>query len=142
MQKMHLYSKLSKITKIKGINRYFYYRRFGSAIGLYRNNLIWNYYRLLYCYKDVGRQFNLKLPFLKGKNFSPFLMNIRYFYLKKYLNISKKEFKNLFLNMGYFYKKTNKLKALYYYLNSMIYEYDPIQLKAIKELFIPRYYRR
>ena len=59
----------------------------------------------------------------------------------QYKPIIKKELAKDYFDKGYFYRKTNKPKALYYYLNSMRYGYDPRQLKAIKKLFIPGYYK-
>jgi len=47
-----------------------------------------------------------------------------------------------FFSKGYEFRKFNKLKALYFYLKSMYYNYDPLQLKAIKKLFTPGYYKK
>ncbi|MBW2978211.1 glycosyltransferase [Candidatus Woesearchaeota archaeon] len=130
-----IYSKLEKVTNIKGIKRYIYYRRMHGKIGAYQNNFKWGYYRLLYFYKELNRRTGQTLPCSNTKKFSPFLMNIRYFYFKKYSNISKEEFKNFFLSLAYYNRKKNILKAFFYGLNSILYGYNPLKSKTIKKLF-------
>ena len=51
-------------------------------------------------------------------------------------SISEKQFEK-----GYLYRKTKRFKSLMNYLKAMYYNYDPIQIKAIKKLFKPGYYK-
>lgn len=59
--------------------------------------------------------------------------------LRKHL---KRLFSKYHFNKGYNYRKTKRLKALYFYMKAMSYLYHPIQIKAIKKLFIPGYYKK
>ena len=52
------------------------------------------------------------------------------------------EISDCYFNIGFLFRKTNTLKALYYYLNSMLYGYNSLQLKAIGKLFIPAHYKK
>jgi hypothetical protein len=55
-------------------------------------------------------------------------------------DISLEKFK-YYLSIGYNYRKTNKLKALQYYLKSMSIRFSYEQVKLLIALFIPFYYR-
>jgi len=140
-----IYYQLEKITKIKGVNIPLYYWRHHNAPGLFRNpqdKVYQTYYRFLCEYREIERRFNISLPFSNKKKFSPFLINIMYFYLKKYMkNVPTKSMKSLFFDEGYIKRTSNKRQALSYYLNSLLYGFDTKTLKAIFKLFIPGYYK-
>ncbi len=59
----------------------------------------------------------------------------------EYKKIIKKKISRSYFNKGYFYRRDKKLKALINYMKAIYYSYNPIQLKAIKKLFIPGYYK-
>jgi len=130
-----LYYKLEKKGKIKCVNRCLYYYRHPNDKGVYRNNPRARYYKLFCEYKEIKRRLGVDLPFVDKENISPWLLNIMYIYMKRYLNIRKKEFRYFFLEMGYYSLTTNKLLALLYFLNSMIYGYTPITLSRIRKFF-------
>jgi len=52
-----------------------------------------------------------------------------------------KHISDSYFGKGYLYRKTKRFKSLMNYLKAMYYNYDPIQIKAIKKLFKPGYYK-
>jgi len=68
---------------------------------------------------------------------------IKYSFLtKEQRGIIIKRLCGCYFKIGYLSRKTDKIRALYYYLRSMCYEYRPIQITAIKKLFILGYYKK
>lgn len=60
---------------------------------------------------------------------------------KEQVAIINKYISNHYFNKGYEARKTNKIKAFYYYLTAMRHSYSPTQMKAIAKLFTPGYYK-
>lgn len=141
------------------------YREIFKKLGLFRENLIrcedvemWlkisrkfdigyidsqliNYYSADIKFKDYEPE--RKLLKCYGYYHLKFLKCLKNYKLnkieKKLIRQSKRK---VHWNIGYFYRKHKKLKSLSHYLISMFYEYHPIQIEAIKKLFIPGYYKK
>jgi len=92
---------------------------------------------------DIQKQFFLEKQHIKTRR--AIKNNLKKFKKLNTCNVIKgcnKCISSCYFSIGYINRKTNKLKSLYYYLISLCYYYDPIQLKAIKKLFIPSYYKK
>lgn len=84
--------------------------------------------------KDPKVKLNIDIKILK-RIFTDFRVSRKI--RKKVLSEIKSVY---FFNLGYSYRKHNKVYALYCYLMSRFHKADPIQIKAIRKLFTRGYY--
>jgi glycosyltransferase involved in cell wall biosynthesis len=135
-----LYYQLEKIAKIKCVNQCLYFYRHIQDIGAYRKNPKEKYYKFICEYKEVKRRFVVSLPFVEKVQFSPFLLNIIYIFLNRYIKgVRKDEFRSFYLKMGHSTLNKNKIMAILYFLNSMLYGFTPIKLSSLKKIVLKRY---
>ncbi len=135
-----LYYQLEKISKVKCVNQCLYFYRHIGDMGAYRKNPKEKYYKFICEYKEVKRRFGASLPFVEKARFSPFLLNIIYIFLNRHINgIKKDEFRSFFIKMGHSKLNKNKITAVFYFLNSMLYGFSPIKFSSLKKIVLKRH---